>query len=227
MGNFEQKHVHSFYSESSAEFSATRYKIWPKVAEFYEKYVKETDLILDAGAGNGRNTCYPERTLSLDYSENLLVIAKTRQLGLGYGRCDLGEDLGVVNSVFDIVISVAVIHHLSTAERREKSVRSLVDVLKPGGYMLVYVWSECPESKPTKFLGITNLAAGLDPEIVAKATANDVFVSWKKTNQKNRYYHLFRDQELNEMVLQSKVKIVESGRDHGNYYVICQKLFGI
>lgn len=223
MENFEKKHVHTFYEESSKDFSATRYKMWPKVEEFYRDYVLSTDIILDAGSGNGRNTLYPERTVSVDYSLGLLEIASKRQNGLLFGRHDLGSHSPTRKGVFDICISIAVVHHLASAERREFAVGSMVDSLKIGGHCMIYVWSESPESKPSKFLSISNINS---PEVekIEGVTANDVFVGWKSKNNLNRYYHLFRQNELEEILAKNPVEIIESGKDHGNYYVIFRRI---
>ncbi|KAH9385193.1 tRNA (uracil-5-)-methyltransferase TRM9 [Nematocida major] len=223
MENFEKKHVHAFYEDSSKEFSATRYKMWPTVEYFYAKYVGSSDTILDAGCGNGRNILYPERTFALDYSKGLLGIAREKSSGIAYARHDLGDPLPVRARSFDVCISIAVIHHLSTDERRSQSVRYMVDALKEGGHCLIYVWSESPESKPSKFVSIKNIDS---PEIekICNVSANDVFVGWKKTNNLNRYYHLFRAGELEEILSHCPVEILESGKDHGNYFAICRKL---
>jgi len=42
---------------------------------------------------------------------------------------------------FDCLICIAVIHHLSTEERRQEAVREMARVLCPGGSMLLYVWA--------------------------------------------------------------------------------------
>ena len=42
---------------------------------------------------------------------------------------------------FDACISIAVIHHLSTIERRANAIRELLRIVKPGGLVLVYVWA--------------------------------------------------------------------------------------
>ena len=42
---------------------------------------------------------------------------------------------------FDSVICIAVVHHLSTEDRRQKAVREMARVLLPGGSMLLYVWA--------------------------------------------------------------------------------------
>lgn len=45
------------------------------------------------------------------------------------------------SGVFDSVISIAVIHHLSTVERRIQAIQELCRITKPGGCILVYVWA--------------------------------------------------------------------------------------
>ena len=52
-------------------------------------------------------------------------------------HCSLTRHL----SLQDAVISIAVIHHISTPERRLEALRELYRVARPGGVILVYVWS--------------------------------------------------------------------------------------
>jgi SAM-dependent methyltransferase len=37
------------------------------------------------------------------------------------------------SNIFDYVISIGVLHHLSTQKRRAKAIQELVRILKPGG----------------------------------------------------------------------------------------------
>ncbi|NXP06900.1 ALKB8 protein, partial [Thinocorus orbignyianus] len=50
----------------------------------------------------------------------------------------------------DACISIAVIHHFSTAERRLATIRELVRLLRPGGTALIYVWAMEQEYKNQK-----------------------------------------------------------------------------
>ncbi|NWR72590.1 ALKB8 protein, partial [Centropus unirufus] len=50
----------------------------------------------------------------------------------------------------DACISIAVIHHFSTAERRAAAIRELARLLRPGGTALVYVWAMEQEYKNHK-----------------------------------------------------------------------------
>ena len=48
---------------------------------------------------------------------------------------------------FDAVISIAVVHHLSSHTRRQRALRELVRVTREGGVVLVYVWAMEQERK--------------------------------------------------------------------------------
>ncbi|NXG79107.1 ALKB8 protein, partial [Baryphthengus martii] len=50
----------------------------------------------------------------------------------------------------DACISIAVIHHFSTAERRLAAIRELARLLRPGGTALIYVWAMEQEYKNQK-----------------------------------------------------------------------------
>lgn len=52
---------------------------------------------------------------------------------------------------FDAVISIAVIHHLSSQPRRQQAVRELLRVVREGGKILVYVWAMEQERKKVNF----------------------------------------------------------------------------
>ncbi len=45
------------------------------------------------------------------------------------------------SSTMDAVISVGVLHHFASFERRLQSVKELARILKPGGQILIYVWA--------------------------------------------------------------------------------------
>ena len=54
-----------------------------------------------------------------------------------YGK----KNLPFTNELFNYVMCIAVIHHLSTEERRLKALEEISRVLKLGGEALIYVWS--------------------------------------------------------------------------------------
>jgi tRNA (uracil-5-)-methyltransferase TRM9 len=78
-----------------------------------------------------------------DMSAGLAHIAQRKgpgRVGFEISLCD-NLQLPYRAAAFDAVISIAVLHHLSTPGRRLAALRELFRVLRPGGRMLVYVWS--------------------------------------------------------------------------------------
>jgi len=94
-----------------------------------------------------------------------------------------------------------VIHHLSSDARRVAGVKAILDVLKPGGKALIYVWAL--EQKSSR--------RGWD-----ETSEQDVMVPWKTREGTEvvtyqRYYHLFRKGDLEDCVIKAGGKVVDSG----------------
>jgi len=49
----EQEHVHKVYNEIAHTFSDSRYRPWPRVAEFLRTF-SSGSFVLDIGCGNGK-----------------------------------------------------------------------------------------------------------------------------------------------------------------------------
>ncbi|CAO3591045.1 unnamed protein product [Absidia cylindrospora] len=195
-GNYEQNHVHDVYEVIATHFSDTRYKPWPVVEDFY-----------------------------LDYQLGALVPTLAVEMGNISVSIQTSSSLDLIEVpiyIYYFTISIAVIHHFSTPERRISAIKELLRIVKPGGKVLVFVWA-LEQTKFTK----RNFQPG----------EQDVFVPWvlakKKDEQDdgsankvyNRYYHLFRKGELDDLFGQiDDVAIDVSGYDRDNHYVIATKL---
>lgn len=97
-------------------------------------------LIADVGCGNGKYlgvNCASYK-LGSDICPELVSIA--RQRGHEVAVCDCLR-LPYKKDLFDAAICIAVVHHLSTEERRLAALRELSRILRPGGNLLVYVWA--------------------------------------------------------------------------------------
>ncbi|KAK6940116.1 Methyltransferase type 11 [Dillenia turbinata] len=141
----EKKYVHRVYDAIAPHFSATRFAKWPKVASFLSS-LNSGSLVLDAGCGNGKYlglvpSCY---FIGCDISAPLINIC-----------ADGGHEVVVADAVNlpyrscfgDAAISIAVLHHLSTEERRKRAVCELVRAVKKGGLVLITVWAKEQEDK--------------------------------------------------------------------------------
>lgn len=201
---FEQKYVHEFYSSKAGEFAGTRWKPWPYTLHFFDRYVAESALVLDGGCGNGRQFLRPN-TIGLDYSVELLNKAALNN-PLSLIRSDICM-LPFCDSIFDTVISIAVIHHLATEQRRERAMKEMKRVLKVGGYGLIYLWHETA-GKQKKFKEIKQ---------------GEYLVSWRGIERETRYYKLFNEEELEILCKQVGFTIIELRREQESVLAVIKK----
>ncbi|KAF2290316.1 hypothetical protein GH714_010530 [Hevea brasiliensis] len=135
----EKKYVHRVYDAIAPHFSSTRYAKWPKVATFLNS-LPSGSLILDAGCGNGKYLglnpdCF---YIGCDISAPLIKICADRGHEVLVGDA---INLPYRTGFGDAAISIAVLHHLSTENRRKKAIEELVRVVKKGGLVLITVWA--------------------------------------------------------------------------------------
>ena len=109
---------------------------------------------------------------------------------------------------FDYTICIAVIHHLSTVEKRKKAIEELERVTKKGGKILVLVWAFEQEDDSRR-----------------KFTIQDNFVDWRDKQQNllgKRYYYVFQKNELESLVDEKKIE--KSFYEKGNWGIILRKV---
>ncbi|KAJ3021411.1 UNVERIFIED_CONTAM: tRNA methyltransferase, has a role in tRNA modification [Siphonaria sp. JEL0065] len=135
----ERTHVQSVYEAIAPHFSATRYKPWP-VVESFLKELPTGSIGADVGCGNGKYLGVNKElyTIGSDMAVNFASIVNER--GFEAMVCD-NLSLPYRPSSFDFVVSIAVIHHFSSFERRVAAVKELIRILKPGGKVLIFVWA--------------------------------------------------------------------------------------
>ncbi|TID19914.1 tRNA (uracil-5-)-methyltransferase trm9 protein [Venturia nashicola] len=215
--NYEEEHVHSVYEEIAPHFSSTRYKPWPLIERFLG-HLSPGSVGLDIGCGNGKYLAVNKNIfiVASDRSTNLVQIASTHQSHSAVVADIL--HLPHKNDAFDFAISIAVIHHLSTPERRIEAVATILELLKPpatnkgtGGKVLLYVWA----------LEQSSSRRGWDV-----GHEQDVMVPWvlkqkgRREETFQRYYHLYKNGELEEDVVKAGGVVLESGYEKDNWWCI-------
>ncbi|KAK5045001.1 hypothetical protein LTR84_010149 [Exophiala bonariae] len=222
--DYESQHVHDVYEKIAAHFSSTRFKPWPVVDEFL-KTLPPGSVGLDVGCGNGKYLAVNNSVfiVASDRSRALVQIARQHEPHSAI----LADTLSLPHptSRFDFAISIAVIHHLSSPARRIEAIRSILRTLRPstdrsrGGQALLFVWAL--EQKTSR--------RGWD-----QGDDQDVLVPWvlkpdpagdptQAPVTYQRYYHLYREGEIQKDAIAAGGHVVKYGYDRDNWWVIVEK----
>ncbi|KAF2156101.1 S-adenosyl-L-methionine-dependent methyltransferase [Myriangium duriaei CBS 260.36] len=232
---YEEEHVHTVYEQIASHFSSTRYKPWPIIERFLKSQPPGA-VGVDIGCGNGKYLAVNPDIFIVgsDRSHNLTAIARAHKQhdALVADALDHPHRGGKA----DFAISIAVVHHLSTPERRIEAVRQILAAVKPGsGKVLIYVWAL--EQKASR--------RGWD-----EGDDQDVMVPWvmkagqsqgQKQPQQDeqqqsaldetpsadrtfyRYYHLYRKGELEADIQAAGGLLLEAGYEKDNWWAIASR----
>ncbi|KAI1717263.1 2OG-Fe(II) oxygenase superfamily domain-containing protein [Ditylenchus destructor] len=207
----EQEYVSQVYEQIAEHFDETRRSKWGVVNRFLDS-LPDHSVVLDAGCGNGKYLIRNDSLCKIgcDVCENLVSIAHKKECEVfrGDALCLPFRD----NSI-DAALSIAVIHHFSTKERRTKALSEILRVLRAGGKACVTVWSmeqslDEQESAYAKMRsrktdsGEENEDSSINVDVGRLKVHDgrnfkqqDMLVPWNNVNsgeQFFRYYHLFR-----------------------------------
>jgi SAM-dependent methyltransferase len=178
----EQEYVHDVYEKIADRFNTSRYSKWRYVREFLDT-LSPYSIIADVGCGNGKYLDYRKdiTVIGNDMCNSLLEYAKHKGEVL---RAN-GLQLPYCNNIFDAVISIAVLHHLSTHELRKSFLSEIYRILRPGGRALIVVWAAEQQIKK-KWKHISN---------------NDYFIPFHPNENESydRFYHLFSKNEIEDI----------------------------
>ncbi len=201
------------YDLVAGKFSETRKHFW-RGMESIGNYAKDGDNILDFGCGNGRllelfsgkNVNY----FGIDTSSKLIGIAGQKYYGdnFKFQKISSSGSLPFPDNFFNIAYSVAVFHHFPGKEYREKMVKELFRVLKPGGVVVITVWNLWQKKY------VVNIMINWRNKLLGKSELDrdDCYITFKDNegNIFKRYHHAFTKKELSGLFVHAgfrKVKI--------------------
>jgi len=223
---YEQEHVHAVYEQIASHFSSTRYKPWPIIERFLRDRPNGA-IGLDIGCGNGKYLSVNPNIyiVGSDRSTNLVGIASKHQPH-SVVVSDILE-LPHADGIFDFAITIAVVHHLSTTERRVEAIRSVLATLKANAPALIYVWALEQDGSRRGW------SEGGDQDVMVpwvmrgskKAARQQDCVATTQTEDKvfHRYYHLYRRGELEEEILAAGGYVLDAGYEKDNWWAIAAK----
>lgn len=225
----EQKHVHEIYEKIASHFSSTRYKPWPIIERFL-KGLPDGSVGLDIGCGNGKYLAVNQHIFIVgsDRSSNLVAIAARHEPQSVVVSDILG--LPHASNTFDFAISIAVVHHLSTLERRVHAIRSILDPLKPGAQALIFVWALEQEnsrrgwsSKDEQDVMVPWVTRGSQKDLKGNQDGVAGEAGRSQDTVFHRYYHLFAKGELERNIEAAGGLILDGGYEKDNWWAIATK----
>jgi tRNA (uracil-5-)-methyltransferase TRM9 len=198
----EKSNVFQVYSQIAYHFNNTRHYKWRSVDDFLDT-LSPGSFVLDIGCGNGRNMENTQHNfIGIDTCKEFLTICDRKRLKT------VNSDMTAIpfrDKLFDSIISVASFHHLATVERRIQAIKEMFRVLKIGGKVFLTVWS-INQPKKTK----RNFKK-----------YGDNYVVWKYNNTDfQRYYYIFKVDELNNLFISGGFRLDNYYWDCGNEIVV-------
>eukprot|EP00913_Durusdinium_trenchii_P010128 g9497.t1 len=142
------------------------------------------------------------------------------------------------DGAFDAVLSIAVLHHLSTRGRRVQALREAARLLRVGGQLLVYCWSfeqdddrsrsrhrfvaQEPATQPFRTPGLKKGKPSEQPEPAPDEERSDRWEEQPPVCQ--RYCHVYREGELEDLLEEvPQLEVVDSYFDTGNWCAIARR----
>lgn len=187
------------YRSVAKDFSRTRHTVWPSTMKYLQtindvSQDNHRSKVLEVGCGNGKNIMPIYQNIEFegtDLCDELLDICKER--GLIVRKSD-GCNLPYADNSFDHVFSIAVIHHLSTEDRRHAFIDEMIRVCANGGHIIFQVWATC--------------SPAFEKSVIVEKCITDVdrYVIFKRTNLRDdeepdkRYYHFFECDDFTSLV---------------------------
>ncbi len=211
--------IRETYERIAEPFAASRSEPWPEVLSFTTTLPADA-RILDAGCGNGRHAralaAIGHRVVGVDFARNLLIIGRRGSRGRLWGR-DIDWVQGEVTTLplhdacVDAALCVAVLHHLPSADERVHALREIRRVLIPGGRLFVTVWA----MDQPRFRKAVEARKHLPEDV-----RGDVEVPWTMPDGIviPRYYHLFQEGELEQLIIESGLHGERYFRGPGNIF---------
>jgi len=218
--------VRRTYEDIAEDVEERRQTPWTDVIEF-EKALPRNQTILELGCGSGRNAAHfaeaGHRVIAIDFARGMLGRAATRAKensvagSVNLVQADVTAP-PIKDSSVDVCLYIAALHHLPTRQERIGSLEQVRRCLKPNGEVLISVWA----FEQRRFQRI------LERHKLKQEGFGDVLIPIESKGGQaiRRFYHLFIEGELDQLVADAGLSIRQHFKSHDNYFVVAVKLPG-
>lgn len=218
-----------FYQTFAVPFSATRMRLQPGVIKLLDSFPK-TASILDLGCGNGNlageflRRGWQGAYLGIDSSLPLLEVARQSCRGaekFEFLFSDLADpewDRSVItefhpqhDTLFDLVLAFAVLHHIPGEAARLNLLRKVRSLLDSKGRFFHSVWQFMNDPRLRQRI-LPWETAGISP---AELDPGDCLLDWRQGGYGLRYVHHFSSDELENLAALAGFKVLDTFSSDG------------
>lgn len=192
-----------------------------------------TAWILDLGCGNGGVAAQLAASghqggyVGVDFSEGLLQAARQRlaehpAYPAEFRQADLsGAWARGVEGSFDVVLAMAVLHHIPSRELRLAFLRQVRQILKAGGSQTLPYENARFVHSNWQFMRSPRLAARVQPWSVvgldeSQVDPGDYLLDWRSGGAGLRYVHQFSEEELAGLAAEAGFRVAETFYSDGS-----------
>ena len=241
MPEVEREYVQKVYDVVAKQWHGTRYRSWPAIEKFVANQPKD-GFVADIGCGNGKNMHDVIKgggtVIGMDFSYGLIKICAEQGFEVQVADAIM---VPYRSRVFDYALNIAVLHHISSEERRIRMCEETLRVVKVGGVALFCAWAYEQDKGGVSghdFLAQDvmvpfhkrPIAKGMQPseqkelddQMVreGKAPSHGTINQEKHTVVYQRYCHVYKEGELEALFERvSGCEVVASYFDFGNWCV--------
>lgn len=238
----------SFYSKVATHFSRSRqysWAGWDKSLAFLSTQGFNPHSILDVGCGNGRfldflaDKFVQFSYVGIDNSEKLLADAKQSHRNhqnnhlaskISFQQIDITNpiELEKIPGNFDLIVMMAVLHHIPGAKSRELLLKAITEKLNPEGILILTTWNFLTEPSLAKKIISWDKFSIKPKELKKELEQGDYLLDWNSDNTLLRYCHYFEAGEINTLIADLPLQILlefESDGRNGklNSYFVLRK----
>lgn len=241
MPKVEREYVQKVYDVVAKQWHGTRYRSWPAIEKFVANQ-PHNGFVADVGCGNGKNMIDVIKgggtVVGMDFSCGLIDICAEQGFEVQVADAVM---IPYRSRVFDYALNIAVLHHISSEERRIRMCEETLRIVKVGGVALFCAWAY--EQDKGGVSGHDFLAQDvlvpfhkrpiekgmqpseqkeLDDQMVkeGKAPSHGEVDAEKHTVVYQRYCHVYKEGELEALFEKIEhCKVIASYFDFGNWCV--------
>jgi 2-polyprenyl-3-methyl-5-hydroxy-6-metoxy-1,4-benzoquinol methylase len=207
-----------FYTRFAQTFAATRSVERMNVAPIMP-YLADGVKVLEVGCGNGRLAERLDREglrlryVGADMIPELITIAEARQSQLHHVSAEFhvadistreGREMLQAHAPFDVMLMLAVLHHIPSFALRCEVLRAMHELLRDGGMLVMSNWQFTHNARLRRKIAPW-ITVGIDAD---ELEAGDALLDWQREGTGYRYCHLVTEAEVESLATQSGLQLI-------------------